>query len=230
MFVAKLKFDGRQTEISEGVTIIGRASDNLIAFTDNSNISRYHAEIDSHAGDFWLIELGSSNGTKVNGTPLTTEILLKEGDKIVLGDSVEIEFTFRDEQSETVETAAISPEIEISDESEAEAVAEESSEEPAAAGVSQKSKLPIFLGIAGAMLGLALVFIIAAVVFTKYNSASSVGNCQAKAEITKPEIGDMINEETEIQMDIETQKMTENVVKQFSGNFAYKFDKQFCRK
>ncbi len=340
MSAAKLKFDGKQTEIYEGVTTIGRASDNNIAFTDNSNISRYHAEIDAHGGDYWLIELGSSNGTKVNGTTLKTEMPLKEGDKIVLGNSVEIEFTFKDEKAENGETAADSAPVDtVSDETEAEEAADESSEEAAAAEeVSKKSNLPLFLGIAGALCGLALVFIVAAVVFTQYNSSSSSasGNCQAQAEILKPEIGDTINEETEIEMDtqddgcvaravflidgkefadasdrpfsakldpgqmadyadgfehslsvilfddegnqikqnidvplafqtietsapkedeieiaenddpknpastpksskgaeislIETQKMTENVVKQFSGNFQYKFDKQFLQ-
>ena len=232
MLAAKLKFDDKKIEISEGLTTIGRASDNFIAFPGNSKISRYHAEIDSHGGDFWLIELGSSNGTKVNGTPLTTEVLLKEGDKIVLGDSVEIEFTLKDEQVEDTATAKISPKDEISEEPQIEEAGKESSEEAATAEeVSKKSKLPIFLGIAGAMCGLALVFIVAAVIFTQYGSSSSGGNCQAKAEIVKPEIGDTINEETEIEMDTENDECVTRAVFLLDGKeFADASDRPFSAK
>ena len=233
MFAAKLKFDGKKIEISEGVKTIGRASDNFVAFPGNSKISRYHAEIDSHGGDFWLIELGSSNGTKVNGMPLTTEVLLKEGDKILLGDSVEIEFTLKDEQVEDEANANVSPEKEISEETETEEAAEESSEEAEVAEkVSKKSNLPIFLGIAGVMCGLALVFIVAAVVFTQYSSSSSSGgNCQAKAEIIKPEIGDTINEETEIEMDTENDECIARAVFLLDGKeFANASDRPFSAK
>lgn len=235
MLSAKLKFDGKQTEIYEGVTTIGRASDNNIAFTDNANVSRYHAEIDAHGGDFWLIELGSSNGTKVNGTPLKTEVLLKEGDKIVLGDSVQIEFTFKDEESENQETPAAPPpeEDEIADEPEAEEATEDASEEAVAAEeVSKKSNLPLFLGIAGALCGLAIIFVVGAVIFTQYNSSSSAGgNCQAKAEILKPEIGDTINEETEIEMDTEDDQCVARAVFLIDGKeFADASDRPFSAK
>ena len=64
---ATLKFNGREIRIGEDLTTIGRASDNTISFAEDSNISRYHVEIENRGGGFYLIELGSSNGTTVDG-------------------------------------------------------------------------------------------------------------------------------------------------------------------
>ncbi len=50
MASAKLKFDGREIEIAEDITTLGRASDNIISFVADSNVSRYHADIEQREG------------------------------------------------------------------------------------------------------------------------------------------------------------------------------------
>jgi pSer/pThr/pTyr-binding forkhead associated (FHA) protein len=85
---ATLKINGeKEFTIEDELITLGRASDNKISLADDSNVSRYHAEIENRSGEFWLIELGSSNGTTVNGAPVETEIPLQSGDVILLGGS-----------------------------------------------------------------------------------------------------------------------------------------------
>ncbi len=89
---AALKFDGREIVIQRDVTTIGRISENDVSFPQDSNVSRYHAEIERRGGDHWLIDLRSSNGTTVNGNKLAGEIRLSAGDKLVFGGSSQAEF------------------------------------------------------------------------------------------------------------------------------------------
>ena len=89
---AILKFDGSETELDGDVTTIGRTSDNAVAFPSDSNVSRYHAEIEKRGGDYYLIDLQSSNGTTVNGVCVNGEARLVPGDAILFGGSSEAEF------------------------------------------------------------------------------------------------------------------------------------------
>ena len=92
MAQAKLKYNGNETNLFKGVTTIGRTSDNFISFPEDSNVSRYHAEIESRENDFYIIDLDSSNGTTVGGARVSGEKLLKNGDRIVFGGTSKIEF------------------------------------------------------------------------------------------------------------------------------------------
>ncbi len=71
------------------VTAIGRALDNDLIL-ESSDVSRHHARIEQATGGFRLIDLGSTNGTFVNGQRLT-ESMLAAGDTVTLG-STEIAF------------------------------------------------------------------------------------------------------------------------------------------
>jgi cytochrome P450/NADPH-cytochrome P450 reductase len=62
---------------------IGRAPDNDIVLAD-SNVSRYHAELTTTAGGCRLADLGSANGTFVNGQQITA-VPLAEGDVVGIG-------------------------------------------------------------------------------------------------------------------------------------------------
>ena len=64
---AKIKIDEKEFEFGDSPATFGRTADNLVPFPDNTNISRNHARIDYRDGAFWLSDLGSSNGTTVNG-------------------------------------------------------------------------------------------------------------------------------------------------------------------
>ena len=68
---------------------IGRSSDNTIRL-DEPNIARYHAMIERRGDSFWLNDLGSTNGTNLNGVRLTTQHQLNVGDTISLGGATAI--------------------------------------------------------------------------------------------------------------------------------------------
>src|SRR5438874_8869717 len=65
------------------VTTIGRASLNHIVIDDPA-VSAQHAIIARSADSYRLQDLHSTNGTRVNGLPVT-EVELKDGDKILFG-------------------------------------------------------------------------------------------------------------------------------------------------
>ena len=63
---------------------IGRESGNSIQLKQDDQISRFHAKIQQNAGRLRLIDLDSTNGTKVNGNKCS-ERALRFGDTISLG-------------------------------------------------------------------------------------------------------------------------------------------------
>jgi len=82
----------RELKVETDLVTVGRALDNLIALEDDSNVSRYHAEIESRSGDFWVADLQSRNGTTVNDQAIDLERQLEDGDFICIGGSSMIEF------------------------------------------------------------------------------------------------------------------------------------------
>ncbi|MBW2732615.1 MAG: response regulator [Deltaproteobacteria bacterium] len=78
-----------------GETIIGRDPDVSVSI-DDSGISRHHARITQHEdGDFLLEDMGSHNGTSVNGLSIT-EHQLTFGDKVTVGHQTVLIFTYTD--------------------------------------------------------------------------------------------------------------------------------------
>ena len=51
------------------------------------NVSRNHAEIRPHGNGWVVVDLGSTNGSRVNGTRVSTHDL-HEGDEIAFGNTV----------------------------------------------------------------------------------------------------------------------------------------------
>ncbi len=73
-------------ELTQDVTTVGRSSQNTVALKDIS-LSRTHCEL-RRAGAGWMVhDLGSRNGTTVNGHHVR-EKLLELGDKIEIGNTV----------------------------------------------------------------------------------------------------------------------------------------------
>ncbi|MGH2819064.1 MAG: FHA domain-containing protein, partial [Actinomycetota bacterium] len=62
---------------------IGRLSTNDVCLSD-SNVSRRHAELRREGEGWMLVDLGSTNGTLVNGK-LAKEHRLKDGDRLAFG-------------------------------------------------------------------------------------------------------------------------------------------------
>lgn len=65
--------------------LIGRAPECDITLLD-PNVSRRHAEIRAVDDGFVLVDLGSTNGTRVNGVPVS-ERGLRDGDELVFGNT-----------------------------------------------------------------------------------------------------------------------------------------------
>ena len=79
--------DGRLTEIRGNCTV-GRIAANDLVLLDE-NVSRRHAMINEREpGEFWLVDLGSSNGTYLNDRRVTQPARLNDGDRISIGDFV----------------------------------------------------------------------------------------------------------------------------------------------
>lgn len=68
-----------------GQTILGRDTD-LECAIDVKSVSRKHARIERRDSGFYITDLGSTNGTLVNGIRILTPTLLGQGDRIQLGD------------------------------------------------------------------------------------------------------------------------------------------------
>ncbi len=74
---------GLETVVSRPVTTIGRAPTSDLV-VDVGDVSRHHARLEYAAGELRVVDLGSTNGTRVNGEPVRTSPL-HPGDEISFG-------------------------------------------------------------------------------------------------------------------------------------------------
>ena len=79
----KLIISGTAHELTEELITIGRAPDNAIVIDDPSVSSR-HAQLELSGETYRLKDLESTNGTRVNGIPVT-ETALRFDDRIRFG-------------------------------------------------------------------------------------------------------------------------------------------------
>lgn len=75
----------REVEIGPGGLTIGRADDNDLVARD-TRVSRHHGRILGRRGTLIYLDLGSTNGSKVNGEPVG-EVVLGVGDRLELGET-----------------------------------------------------------------------------------------------------------------------------------------------
>lgn len=71
--------------LSQDIVTMGRSKDNVIVIR-NIKASRCHAKIERIGGTYQITDLGSGNGTKVNGQKIDFQAL-KAGDEIKIGDA-----------------------------------------------------------------------------------------------------------------------------------------------
>jgi pSer/pThr/pTyr-binding forkhead associated (FHA) protein len=74
-------------ELTESEITVGRISENALQIDDISVSSRHATLTQSDGGDYVLRDIGSTNGTELNGKEIAreTDHKLQDGDKIVFG-------------------------------------------------------------------------------------------------------------------------------------------------
>jgi predicted component of type VI protein secretion system len=78
---------GRTFPLEGDQLTIGRESSNALAIND-AEISRKHSRLTFQGGKYVLEDLGSTNGTFVNGQRLAGPVVLKPGDVVSLGEHI----------------------------------------------------------------------------------------------------------------------------------------------
>ena len=81
---ALLLMDGKRLVIGAAGATMGR-SRQCEVMVDDPNVSRQHAEIRPRGGSWVVTDLGSTNGSRLNGRTLEQPTVLKPGDEIELG-------------------------------------------------------------------------------------------------------------------------------------------------
>ena len=66
---------------------IGRAGDNAIVLDRDDFASAQHARIEAQRDGLWIIDVGSTNGTFVNGDRIDGRRRLRDGDVVKVGDT-----------------------------------------------------------------------------------------------------------------------------------------------
>jgi pSer/pThr/pTyr-binding forkhead associated (FHA) protein len=66
-------------------TRLGRGGENAVQLDGDDFVSSRHAVLEPRAGGLWVEDIGSTNGTFVNGARVTTARLLRTGDVVRIG-------------------------------------------------------------------------------------------------------------------------------------------------
>src|SRR5579875_2685958 len=109
-WLRKLEGPGNELPVPAGVSRIGRRPTNELVVPGDAYVSGSHAEIRVENGEAWLTDVGSTNGTFVNGTRLMPNQpqLLENGDEVKIGQtSYRFEWA---EPSQPAEAAEDTPE------------------------------------------------------------------------------------------------------------------------
>lgn len=222
----------REVLLDRGVVTIGRALDNTISLEDDSNVSRYHAEIEKRGEEFWVSDLGSSNGTTVNDVVVELEQSLQNGDLIGVGGSTIIEFhlsnipwvaeekRYAQVPTELPPQVPISaPQVHVPDQaavnlpinpgneiSNVAALAPQSIPAPVSSGLSPL----VLIGAIGG--GLLLTGAVAAIFLI-----SRAGGCKASVHIESPQTGTTIKGPLSIRVEAEETECIDRVIYELDG-------------
>jgi pSer/pThr/pTyr-binding forkhead associated (FHA) protein len=78
---------GKVVEAGPVPTTIGRSDDNVLVLDGDDYASAHHARVESGLDGTWVVDLGSTNGTYVNGERIEGRRRLHEGDLLQVGDT-----------------------------------------------------------------------------------------------------------------------------------------------
>ncbi|MGN6169615.1 MAG: FhaA domain-containing protein [Solirubrobacteraceae bacterium] len=82
-----LVVDGKRMVVGDRGATVGRSRQCEIVL-DDPNVSRRHGELRPRGGSWVFTDLGSTNGSRVNGRPVEGPTVVKHGDEIELGTAV----------------------------------------------------------------------------------------------------------------------------------------------
>jgi len=88
--------------------IIGREASNGVAIND-AEISRKHAKLSLHGSAYVIQDLGSTNGSFVNGQRLTGTQVLNPGDTVSFGENIVMVYEATQDPNATVISSAQAP-------------------------------------------------------------------------------------------------------------------------
>jgi len=87
-YLELLMSSGARIVVLEGQRVtLGRHPDSGVVLGGDGQISRVHASLEDYGAGWCLKDLGSRNGTYVNGERLLGERVLKHGDEVRIGDA-----------------------------------------------------------------------------------------------------------------------------------------------
>ena len=83
--VAVLRWNGERCVLDKRRSVLGRSRDVDVRI-DDANVSRRHAEIVQEGSTYWLVDLGSTNGTEVAGRRVQ-RARLDDGSRFTVGET-----------------------------------------------------------------------------------------------------------------------------------------------
>jgi hypothetical protein len=203
----------REFKLSGSVSI-GRAADNQVCLPDET-VSRYHAVVEERGGHFFLSDLGSVQGTTVNGAAVKSEHRLRDGDVIGAGDGVKLRFlggagaasatSVDSAGARQTSTGAVLP----------------SGAAPPAAPVTPGASPPLRRNVgfspvlvASAMVGALLIVVIAALIYRLIPNGKDCGG----VSIISPAAGQVISAAVKVRVNAENQSCIRSISYLINGN------------
>ena len=108
-----LEYQGDSIELPVGETVIGRDVTCSLRFNDPS-VSRRHLRFVRRAETVFVQDLGSTNGTTLNGKTVSGPIMVEDGDQVALGNrTVKLHFGEGEKPEDTLSLRDFSPQKEI---------------------------------------------------------------------------------------------------------------------
>jgi predicted component of type VI protein secretion system len=141
---------GKVYQLEASEIIVGRDSTSGVAINDGE-ISRKHAKLSLHGAAYVIQDLGSTNGTFVNGQRLTGTQVLNPGDSVSFGENISAVYEAASDPNATVISSAQAPKTAAPVKKQAAAPVQAYSGQvpagplPSAAVPAKKKKFPIWL-------------------------------------------------------------------------------------
>jgi hypothetical protein len=78
---------GASVDVGPVPLSVGRSEENSLVLEGDGFASARHARVEAGRDGIWLVDLGSTNGTQVNGERIEGRRRLREGDVVRIGDT-----------------------------------------------------------------------------------------------------------------------------------------------